>query len=435
MKGEHPRPDRSEHLAQAVGEFVSTRVGDGNRSPLSAAGSYATVAARLGRDRSRVRSRRLILAAAGCALVVGGGAFWARARFAGRSGEPITYSVNGGPPRGAATVPLATWSAKDAELAFSDGTHVQLAADASGRVVELGRHGGRIALDDGKAHVQVMHRPGASWLFEAGPFLIHVHGTAFSVAWTARESRFDLQMESGVVSVSGPLSGGEIVLRAGETLSVRLQDQEVITAAPGAAATAEADHPSPRPQLEPQRPALAPLPPPVPAGPGEPRPSAAGRSRRPHNWAAELSEGHAAAIISDAERRGIGNVLADSDSEELAALADAARYQRNHALARQVLLAQRRRFPRSARSAEASFLLGRLADESPGDLNRAVSWYDRYLDEAPNGAYASEALGRKMMVLERAHRRSAAMAVAADYLHRFPVGTYARAAEAIVGSR
>ncbi len=430
MKGEHPRANQSDHVARTIGEFIVTRVGDGDRSSLSAASSYAAVEARLGRGRPRARARMLILAAAGCALVAGGGAFWARAHFAGRSEEPITYSVNGGPPRSAASVPLTTWATKDAELTFSDGTHVQMAADARGRVVELGRHGGRIALDDGKAHVQVMHLPGANWLFEAGPFLIHVHGTAFSVAWTARESRFDLQMESGVVSVSGPLSGDEIVLRAGEALSVRLQDHEVIT---GAAATAEADHSSPRPQPEPQRPTLAPPPPAVAAGPGDPRPSAAGRSRRAHNWAAELSEGHAADIIGDAERRGIGSVLEGSDSEELAALADAARYQRNHTLARQALLAQRRRFPRSARAAEASFLLGRLADESPGDLTRAVSWYDRYLDEAPNGAYASEALGRKMMVLERAHRRSAAAAVAADYLRRFPVGTYARAAEAIVG--
>ena len=113
----------------------------------------------------------------------------------------------------------------------------------------------------------------------------------------------------------------------------------------------------------------------------------------------------------------------------------AARYQQDHALARQVLLAQRRRFPLTARAAEASFLLGRLADDSPGGVAPAVAWYDRYLAEAPDGAYASEALGRKMMVLERSHRRFAATAVAADYLRRFPVGTYARAAEAIVGRR
>lgn len=433
MNSEHPRGDRSDRLARTIGEFVSTSVGEGNRSGWSVASSYGAVAARVRRRRARARSRGFILAAAGCALVVGGAAFWARARFADRPSDPITYSVNGGPPGSAVSVSLATLVAKDADLAFSDGTHVRMAADARGRVVELGRHGGRVALDDGKAHVQVMHRPGASWLFEAGPFLVHVHGTAFSVAWTARESRFDLQMESGVVSVSGPLSGGEIVLRAGETLSVRLREHDANTEVAGT--VARVDNMSPRPQPEPQRPLLPPSRPEAAAVSSEPRATAPGRSRRSHSWADELSEGHVAAIIGDARRRGITSVLEGSDSEELAALADAARYQREHVLARQVLLAQRRRFPRSVRAAEASFLLGRLADDSPGDVAPAVGWYDRYLAEAPDGAYASEALGRKMMVLERAHRRSAATAVAADYLHRFPVGTYARAAEAIVGRR
>ena len=432
MSGENLPGNRSDRLARTIGEFVSTSVGDGHRSSWSVESSYAAVSARLSGARGRTRSRGFILAAAGCALIVGGVAIWARVRVADRPSEPITYSVNGGPPRGAASVPLV---AKDAELAFSDGTHVRMAADARGRVVELGRHGGRIALDDGKAHVQVVHRPGASWLFEAGPFVVHVHGTAFSVAWTARESRFDLQMESGVVSVTGPLSGGEIVLRAGEALSVRLREHEAITTAVATAATGDADHLSPRPQPEPQRPLVAPPRPGAAPAPGEPRPSAGGRSRRSHRWADELSEGHAAAIVGDARRQGIARVLEGSDSEELAALADAARYQQDHALARQVLLAQRRRFPLTARAAEASFLLGRLADDSPGGVAPAVAWYDRYLAEAPDGAYASEALGRKMMVLERSHRRFAATAVAADYLRRFPVGTYARAAEAIVGRR
>ena len=438
MSGEVPRGDRSDRLARKVGEFVSTSVGDENRSSWLAESSYAGIPARLRDGRARARTRGFILAAAGCALIAGGAAFWTSARLANRPWDPITFSVNGGPRRSAASVPVATLVGKDADLAFSDGTHVRMAADARGRVVELDRHGGRIALDDGKAHVQVRHRPGASWLFEAGPFLVHVHGTAFSLAWTARESRFDLQMESGVVSVSGPLSGGEIVLRAGEAMSVRLREHEAITSAAGTASTGEADPLSPRSQPEPQpelqRPLLTPPRSEV-AALSEPRSSAAGRSRRSHGWAAELSEGHAADIIRDARRLGIGSVLEDSDSEELAALADAARYQRDHALARQVLLAQRRRFPRSARAAEASFLLGRLADDSPGDVAPAVAWYDRYLAEAPDGSYASEALGRKMMVLERAHRRSAATAVAADYLQRFPVGTYARAAEAIVGRR
>ena len=43
-----------------------------------------------------------------------------------------------------------------------------------------------------------------------------------------------------------------------------------------------------------------------------------------------------------------------------------------------------------------------LSSDHAGDVDvRALSWYDRYLGEAPTGAYASEALGRKMTATEK----------------------------------
>jgi TolA-binding protein len=152
----------------------------------------------------------------------------------------------------------------------------------------------------------------------------------------------------------------------------------------------------------------------------------------PAGWPERVADGQAAAVVAEAQRRGVPRVLSHSSSEDLAALADAARYQRRDALARRALLAQRRRFPGSARAAEASFLLGRLDDREAGDGGAALSWYDRYLRDAPRGPYAAEALGRKMMVLERQHRDADARAIAADYLRRFPNGNYAHAARAIV---
>jgi hypothetical protein len=61
-----------------------------------------------------------------------------------------------------------------------------------------------------------------------------------------------------------------------------------------------------------------------------------------------------------------------------------------------------------------------------------VSWYDDYLAEAPAGPYAPEALGRKMILVEETSGRSAAAKVAREYLLRFPRGTYARPAEALL---
>jgi hypothetical protein len=149
-------------------------------------------------------------------------------------------------------------------------------------------------------------------------------------------------------------------------------------------------------------------------------------------WVAKLAAGKTAAVVADAERRGLAKVLDSSGSEDLAALADASRFEKRDDLARRALLAQRRRFPRSLRAREASFLLGRLDDATDDGAETALGWYDRYLDEAPGGAYVSEALGRKMMDLEQTHRRAEAVAVAADYLRRFPSGIYFHAAQALV---
>ncbi|MES1206879.1 MAG: hypothetical protein ABUS79_13160, partial [Pseudomonadota bacterium] len=150
------------------------------------------------------------------------------------------------------------------------------------------------------------------------------------------------------------------------------------------------------------------------------------------SWNARLAEGRAAEIVAEARRRGLSKVLALGTSEDLAALADAARFERDPGLARLALLSQRRRFPGSPRAAEASFLLGRLDDAADDRSTRALGWYDQYLNEAPGGVYVSEALGRKMMVLERSGSHTAATRIAREYLQRFPGGTYSRAARALV---
>jgi hypothetical protein len=400
--------------AYAQGVVRLMRQGDaGGRPSTARAQSFRALGTRLRAARERSKTRNLAAIGLGCVVIAGTIGFAARSRFDARPPSALTYTVNGGAPvPGGYILPAPAPAAP--VLSFSDGTRIQMAAEARGRVVELKRNGGRIALEDGKAHVEVAHQPGARWVFEAGPFHINVQGTAFSFGWNGRDERFELEMESGVVSVTGPVSGGEIVLRAGQKMAIGLRDQT----------PAQAPSESPPPPVESA----------MPAGGSPSGAQAAGSIDRwsPAGWSARLVQGRADLIVADARRIGLGRVLERGTSEELAALASAARYQRDDALARRVLLTQRRRFPRSMRAAEASFLLGRLDDESGGDGGRALSWYDRYLDEAPAGAYVSEALGRKMMVLRRSGRQAEAADIAAAYLQRFPVGTYAHAARALV---
>jgi hypothetical protein len=420
--------DGLDPLAKGVVDVIADHVDALAGNDRGGSRSFAAMAARMAR---RQRTTRVALAGTSCLLAAL--AVWLAPRLGDRPHATLTYTLNGEPaPRGGYIAP----SSSEPVLSFSDGTRVALEPTARARVVDLDRHGARIALDEGKAHVEVAHLPGADWRFEAGPFAINVHGTKFSFGWNTRQARLDVRMDSGVVSVSGPLSGGEIFLRAGQTLSVSLNDEGAAAVTP---AVGEAGTGSISPLPGPPAPPVA-VPEPSPSEPVA-RPPARSDSRSDsrfdstEGWAAKLAAGKAAAVVADAERRGLAKVLDGSSSEDLAALADASRFEKNDALARRALLAQRRRFPRSVRAREASFLLGRLDDASGDGTESALGWYDQYLDEAPGGAYVSEALGRKMMDLERMHRHAEATVVAADYLRRFPSGIYFRAAEALVRAR
>ena len=344
-----------------------------------------------------------------------------------RPPAPLSYTVDGAaPPPGGY---VRSSRVHEPELAFSDGTNIHLLPSTRARVVEVGARGARLLLEDGRAHVHVVHRPRAEWQLQAGAFLIHVHGTAFFVAWNAAESRLDIQMESGVVSVDGPRSGDTVIVQGGQSLSARLDGSPMVatTTQPPPPAPAVSGSQAAGPALE--------APPPVDSvAPGDaPRaaPSIAPRSAR---WPDRLADGDAAGILAEAQRRGIASVLAGASSEDLAALADAARFRNQDRLARRVMLAQRHRFAGTLRAEEASFLLGRLADGAGGRASDALAWYDRYLREAPSGAYAAEAMGRMMLVLERQQRTNQARDVAVAYLRRFPRGVYAREAHALASS-
>ncbi|HVT09459.1 MAG TPA: FecR family protein [Polyangia bacterium] len=344
---------------------------------------------------------------------------------ANRPPAALSYTVDGvAPPADGYVRPSP---ARAPELAFSDGTAIHMMPQARARVLDVGRRGARVMLEDGRAHVHVAHRPGADWQVQAGPFVIHVHGTAFFVEWHANQARLDVQMESGVVSVDGPRASDTVTLKAGQSLSVRAEGSRMValasptsSAAEPAPAAAAATEAAPSDAAPPADQKTAP----------SARPAAGGALPRAR-WTERLADGEAAAIVAEAQRRGIPSVLAGASSEDLAALADAARFRGQEHLARRVLLAQRGRFPGTLRAEEASFLLGRLADGPGGRASDALAWYSRYLREAPSGAYSAEAMGRMMIVLERQQRMDEARAVAVAYLRRFPQGVYARAARAV----
>jgi hypothetical protein len=298
--------------------------------------------------------------------------------------------------------------------------------------------GARIAIEHGAASFQVTPRNNAKWLVDVGPFLVTVKGTVFTVSWDAATERFELRLQHGQVSVTGPIAGGAIPIRAGQRLVVNLPREEIIiseqkpeevwpgSSPAGTASTMDFPIATDLP-IEEQLPRGI-------GGQGTLGSSVptVGRAGGRRAWAEAAASGDWAQILADVDRIGVKRSLAEASSEELFVLADAARYRGRTSLAHEALLTERTRFPGSARALDAVFLLGRLEESSQGGSRRAMAWYQEYLTRAPNGTYASEALGRKMMVTRKLEGAARAKPVAEEYLSRFPSGTYAGAARALL---
>ncbi len=378
---------------------------------------------------SPARSRRwpLVTAMGAAAVAMTAGGLWlARARVE-PAAPALAYRVEGG-----AVIEggyLRETGLDGIRMRFDEGTELVFSPGTRGRLRAVDHLGARIALDQGTASFAIVRRDGAKWLVDAGPFLVAVKGTAFTASWDPGAERFELGLRHGQVTVSGPVAGGELALRAGQRLVVNLPQAETsITESLPGEATASAPDTVTRAATPPteQPPAAAdkPVPRPVSAGSGPGRTD----GRR---WAEALAAGELNRILAEVERAGVKSTLEQASSEDLYALAAAARYRKRVPLARAALLAERRRFPASSQALDAAFLLGRLDEDRPHGAAAALKWYDEYLSRAPKGTYASEALGRKMIVTNLLEGAARARPIADEYLRRFPAGTYAGSARAL----
>ena len=424
---------------------------------------------------SRPPWRGLLVAGAGVAAVV---ALALVARGVQR-GRPLTYVAEGaaeqdGYIRGGE-------GKSGSQVRFSDGTHVDLGHGARVSVLARGPRGARLRVEEGEARFDVAHLPHAAWSVEAGPYVVYVTGTVFDVRWSGSDEVIEVRMRSGSVQVGGPLLPERVTLRAGQRLRARLASRELLIGdarvsdgeatpvrppvaqaqgpaqgdPPAAARAAEpepasAAAPAPLPAmpapLEPSRPAppvaapaIAPAPEPAAAAV---RPASITHRAQPHviqpawaprTWSSAITTGNAARVVAEAEAHGLEKALVEVDSTALMALSDASRYSGRPEVAVRALVAERQRFPDTTFAHAAAFLLGKLADDR-GEVAAGLAWYRRYLSETPDGPYAAEALGRKMLAIERISGRDAARSIASEYVQRFPNGTYMLQAHAILAN-
>jgi ferric-dicitrate binding protein FerR (iron transport regulator) len=386
------------------------------------------LAARLTDADRRPFTRRWVMASATAFAVLLMAAAWWRLRPPPAAPFALSYAVEGG--RIVEGGYLREAGHAGMILSFNEGTEFSLKPGTRARLRSVDSSGVRIAIESGTATFRVTPAAQRRWLVDVGPFLVTVKGTVFSVLWDASTERFELRLERGSVAVSGPLSSGDITLHAGQRLIADVASAE---------ARIFEDKPPDDKAVAPSEP----LPSERPAF--RPSPAREAKLGSEHRWAEPLAAGRWDQILAEAERAGLTKVLETASSEDVFALADAARYRRRMELARQALLAERRRFPDSSRALDAAFLLGRVEEskaekgaqesDEPARAKSALRWYDDYLSRAPSGAYAAEALGRKMILTKKIEGTAQAEPIAAEYLRRFPAGSYAGAARALWRAR
>ncbi len=490
-------PDERDEVLERMGLLARAAFSDATKPGASAAGKRQLKAA-LAMEKPRGRVARWAALAAAALVAVA-----ALVVYRGTP-RPLAYEIAGASPNDGGY--LQGTKGSPAVAHFTDGTEVRVNTGARARIVDGDAHGARVALEQGRAHLRVVHRPEARWSVEAGPFSIAVTGTEFDAEWSAADGVLVVEMRSGAVIVRGPLATDGIGVHGGQRLIASVPDGRLHIEPVGAARAAMAA-PEAAPRTARSETQTAPLER-APAAPssetqiaeaqnedresaeearalrGRPargdhedrragahatstatlsRDDARGEASTRHrdtaqhdeikgaqddappanppadsanadaehppqpavmSWAKRVASGDFRGVIADAEGRGLSTTMAEAPLGDLVALADAARYTGSSSIARDALVSQRKRYPSSADAKNAAFLLGRLAEDR-GATGEAIEWYERYLSEAPRGAFAAEALGREMLAQSRAGSAAAAAVVARRYLQRFPGGPYA----------
>lgn len=355
-----------------------------------------------------------------------------------RQPSAISFSIGSPATRGSVGEWIAAGSDGPSVVRFSEGTSLTLAPRAKLRITETTAHGAGVLLEQGRVEASVVHTGADTrWALRAGPFDVRVTGTRFEAAWDPVSETFEIAMREGSVVVRGPVLSSERALIAGEKLRISTREGvlSLHTAQPSAPPQDVA--PAASTALAPPR-DTASAEPVASAAPAAATPAAdleraakvastASAADREPSWRELAGAGKYKEAFAATERVGFLQEIERASPADLSTLTDIARFAGRPALAREALLAQRRRFGARGRSA---FLIGKTAADQQGNSAEGVRWFEIYLGEEPGGALAEQALGRIMELTKK--DSAAARSAASRYVARYPSGSYAGLARSIL---
>jgi hypothetical protein len=356
----------------------------------------------------RGRSRRKIAGIAALSLstavIAAALVVRARARETAAPSPALAFTVGDPPVRGRGKDLLSAPAAASLEVRFSEGTTVSLRPAARARILDVTASGAEILLESGRARFQVVHRPEARWQVRSGSYVIQVIGTKFETEYEPRAEELTVAVDEGAVTVAGCGLGPSRVVRAGERVKASCPPRAPDVGGPL----------GPEPE-------------------GSPLRGNAPTDKRGASWVGLARKGLYAEAY-DRVKHDFERECQRREASELWLLGDTARLSGHGRHAQHAYQALRQRFRGTAMTADAAFALGRLAMDLDGDATAAERWFETNLGEQPNGALAPSALGRIMdLRLERGDRKGAAD-VAREYLRRFPAGSRAAGAKALLAA-
>lgn len=305
-------------------------------------------------------------------------------------------------------------------LAVSDGTHLELARHGSLYIDEIRSNGATVVLEHGEVSLAVHHDHDTSWRVAAGPWTVHVTGTQFVVGWQPSAEHFRVAVSEGSVRVEGPegeveqLGAGDEMVRARGKATLEIESLGEL----GEVALLEADEQAELEAIE-------------HTGIDHPnKPSKPSARRWAHYFADADYQGawESLAVLPGGIH---GEAERVSEAATLLDLADVARFTKHASDTRQLLEHLRERFPNSNEAAEAAFVLGRLAADG-GSQAKAAVWFERYLDERPDGSFAGDALRRLIDCYDALGHTDDAKSAAQRYLASHPNGPHADKAKKIL---